>query len=118
MHGHFLSVSTPGERGILGNRNDDEDRPGDRLDDAMGDEARDDGRRHGGRKDDEERPRDAFAALVTDQPAPVRTADAELDGAVTWGEFRTLVAQNFADFDKAHAGFVTKDEVHAACAEH
>jgi Ca2+-binding EF-hand superfamily protein len=113
MHGHFLSVSTPGQGGILGSRNDDEDRPGDRLDDAMGD----DNPRHGRRKDDEDRPRDAYAALVTDQPDPVMTADADLDGSVTWEEFRALVAQNFADFDKEHVGFITKDELRVTCAD-
>ncbi len=114
MHGHFLSVSTPGEGGVLGARNDDSDRPGDRLDDAMGD----DDRRHGRHRDDEDRPRDAYAALVTDQPDPVMTADTDLDGSVTWEEFRALVAQDFADFDKDHAGFFTKDELHTVCADH
>jgi hypothetical protein len=111
MHGHFLSVSTPGEGGILGNRNDDADRPGDRLDDALGDE----NPRHGHRKDDDERPRDAYAAMVTDQPDPVMTADTDLDGSVTWEEFHALVAQDFADFDKDHAGFFTKDQLHIMC---
>jgi hypothetical protein len=111
MHGHFLSVSTPGLGRILGNRNDDEDRPGDRLDDSLGDEDR----HHGKRNDDDDKPRDAFAALVTDQPDPVMTADTDLDGSVTWDEFHTLVAENFADFDKAHAGYITKDELHGMC---
>jgi Ca2+-binding EF-hand superfamily protein len=113
MNGHYLSVSTPGERAALGGRNDDEDRPGDRLDDAMGD----DNPRHGRRKNDEDRPRDAYAAMVTDQPDPVMTADTDLDGSVTWEEFRALVAQDFADFDKEHAGFITKDELHTMCAD-
>jgi hypothetical protein len=110
MHGHYLSVSTPGQEG-LHQRSDDEDRPGDRLDDAMND----DDRPHHKRKDDDDRPRDAYAALVTDQPDPVMTADTDLDGSVTWEEFRTLVSQNFADYDKAHLGYITKDELHSVC---
>jgi len=110
MHGHFLSVSTPGEQGLHG-RDNDQDRPGDRLDDAAGDD--DNGRHRKG--DNAPLPNDAFAALVTDQPDPVMTADTDLDGSVTWEEFRTLVAQDFAEFDKVHKGFITKPEVETLC---
>ena len=108
MGGHYLSVSTPGEQARLGRGSDEEARPGDRLEDA----ADDDKPRHG-HKDD--RPVDAFAALVSDQPDPVMSADADLDGSVTWDEFRALVAQNFADFDKDHKGMITKSEVETIC---
>jgi len=43
------------------------------------------------------------------------TADTDLDGSVTWEEFRTLVAQNFAEFDKDHRGVITKSEVETLC---
>ena len=108
MGGHYLSVSTPGEHAPLGRGSDDEARPGDRIDDAV-----DDDRPRHGRKDD--RPVDAFAALVSDQPDPVMTADTDLDGSVTWDEFRALVAQNFADFDKDHKGVITKSELETMC---
>ena len=108
MGGHYLSVSTPGEHAPLGRGSDDEARPGDRID-----EAEDDDRPRHGHKDD--RPVDAFAALVSDQPDPVMTADTDLDGSVTWDEFRALVAQNFADFDKDHKGVITRPEVETIC---
>jgi hypothetical protein len=108
MHGHYLSVSTPGEH-IFG-RHGDEDRPGDRLEDATGD----DNPRHG-HSDEDRRPRDAFAALVTDQPDPVMSADTDLDGSVTWDEFRALVAQNFAELDRDHIGRFTKSELETLC---
>jgi hypothetical protein len=109
MHGHFLSVSTPCEQGPH-SRDNDQDRPGDRLDDAAGDRYGD--KNH---KDEARLPNDAYAALVTDQPDPVMTADTDLDGSVTWEEFRTLVAQNFAEFDKEHRGVITKSEVETLC---
>lgn len=105
MGGHYLSVSTPTERAIFGRGNDEEARPGDRIDDAAGDNS------HHGRQ----RSEDAFAALVSDQPDPVMSADTDLDGSVTWDEFRALVAQNFADFDKDHRGVITKSEVEHIC---
>ena len=109
MHGHYLSVSTPGEF-KFGRHSDDEDRPGDRLEDAGGDE---DNPHH--RRGEDRRPVDAYAALVTDQPDPVMSADTDLDGSVTWDEFRALVAQNFAELDKDHAGAITKSEVETLC---
>ena len=108
MGGHYLSVSTPGEHAPVGRGSDDEARPGDRIDDAV-----DDDHPRRGHKDD--RPVDAFAALVSDQPDPVMTADTDLDGSVTWDEFRALVAQNFADFDKDHKGVITKSDVETMC---
>jgi hypothetical protein len=108
MGGHYLSVSTPGEHAPIGRGSDDEARPGDRID-----EAEDDDRPRHGHKDD--RPVDAYAALVSDQPDPVMTADTDLDGSVTWDEFRALVAQNFADFDKDHKGVITKSEIETIC---
>jgi hypothetical protein len=109
MGGHFLSVSTPGQHNTL--ERDPNDPSGLDASRAFGDP---EGRRK--KDDDESRKRiDAFAALTTDQPDPVMTADTDLDGSVTWDEFRALVAQNFADFDKQHKGVVTKDEVRASC---
>jgi Ca2+-binding EF-hand superfamily protein len=68
------------------------------------------------RRDDRPSPRiDAFAAMSTDEPDPVMSADTDLDGSVTWDEFRVLVAQNFADLDKKHAGSITKDDVQTLC---
>jgi Ca2+-binding EF-hand superfamily protein len=109
MGGHYLSVSTPGQRNFVAGREPDEDDPeASDLDRAFGDPGR-----H--RKDD--RPVDAFAALVTDQPDPVMSADSDLDGSVTPEEFRALVAQNFADFDKEHTGVITKSEVEGSCSK-
>lgn len=108
MGGHYLSVSTPGKNGVAGREADEDDPEASDLDRAFGDPTR----RH---KDDDHRPVDAYAALVTDQPDPVMSADADLDGSVTWDEFRTLVAQNFAEFDKDHAGVITKSEVQESC---
>jgi len=45
----------------------------------------------------------------------VMTADTDLDGSVTWEEFRALVSQNFAEYDKEHLGYITKDELHSVC---
>jgi hypothetical protein len=110
MGGHYLSVSTPGQHSLFDRRNRDEDEPGDRLDGTPG-------RRERG--DDEDRKRtDAFAALVSDQPDPVMSADTDLDGSVTWQEFRLLVSQNFADFDLDHKGAITKAEVQTMCGRH
>jgi len=108
MHGHMLSVSTPGQKGWFGGHEaEDDDSDASDLDRAFGDPDR----HHKG----EHRPTDAYAALVTDQPDPVMTADTDLDGSVTWEEFRALVAQNFADFDKDHKGVITKSEVETLC---
>jgi hypothetical protein len=113
MGGHYLSVSTPGERSFFG-LGGDEDRPGDRLGGAFGDGSPDDDNpRH--KRNENNRPVDAYAAMVTDQPDPVMTADTDLDGSVTWDEMRALVAQNFADFDKSHEGVITKSEVEKIC---
>jgi hypothetical protein len=116
MGGHYLSVSTPGERSMygLGGHDNDEDRPGDRIGGGYGNgDGDDDNPRH---KRDADRKRvDAFSALVTDQPDPVMTADTDMDGSVTWDEFRALVTQNFADFDKDHAGYITKSEIEKTC---
>ena len=116
MGGHYLSVSTPGERSFFGLGGDD-DRPGSHLGGAFGDGSPDeDNPRH--KRGEEHRPVDAFAALVTDQPDPVMTADTDLDGSVTWDEFRALVAQNFAEFDRGHDGVITKSEIEKTCAGH
>ena len=109
MGGHYLSVSTPDQKNVLARRDSDDERTND-LDRAFGDPER---RRHG---DDSPREIDAFSALVTDQPDPVMSADTDLDGSVTWDEFRALVAQNFADLDRAHKGAITKEEVQTRCA--
>ena len=109
MGGHYLSVSTPGQQVGLGRGTDDEARPGDRLDDPADDDRPH--KRHG----EDNRPVDAYAALVSDQPDPVMSADNDLDGSVTWDEFRALVAQNFAEFDKDHTGVMTKSEVEKTC---
>jgi Ca2+-binding EF-hand superfamily protein len=110
MGGHYLSISTPGQKNTLTGRDPDDDPNTSDLDRAFGDPTR-----HN--KDDDSHKRvDAYAAMVTDQPDPVMTADTDLDGSVTWDEFRALVAQNFADFDKDHAGWVTKSEVQESCA--
>lgn len=106
MGGHYLSVSTPGEQARLGRGTDEEARPGDRIDE----DPYDDDHHHKGHA-----PVDAFSALTSDQPDPVMTADTDLDGSVTWDEFRALVAQNFADFDKDHKGVITKSEVEKLC---
>jgi Ca2+-binding EF-hand superfamily protein len=106
MGGHYLSVSTPGQHSLFDRRNRDEDEPGDRLDGTPSRRNRD---------DDGAKKTDAFAALVTDQPDPVMTADTNMDGSVTWEEFRALVAQNFADFDRDHKGTITKAEVQTIC---
>jgi hypothetical protein len=108
MGGHYLSVSTPGKTAAAGRESDEDDPEVSDLDRAFGDPSR-----H--RKDDDHRPVDAYAALVTDQPDPVMSADTDLDGSVTWDEFRALVAQNFAEFDKDHAGTITKSEVQRSC---
>ena len=108
MGGHYLSVSTPGENVRIGRGTDDEARPGDRLEDPGDDRPR-------RRGEEDRRPVDAYAALVSDQPDPVMSADTDLDGSVTWDEFRALVAQNFADFDRDHAGVITKSEVEKIC---
>jgi hypothetical protein len=110
MGGHYLSVSTPGEQARLGRGSDDEARPGDRLDEPADDDHP--RHRHG---DDDRRPVDAFAALVSDQPDPVMSADNDLDGSVTWDEFKALVAQNFAEYDHDHTGVITKPEVEKIC---
>jgi hypothetical protein len=113
MGGHYLSVSTPGERSFFGLGGDD-DRPGSRLGGIFGNGSPDDDNpRH--KRDGERNSVDAYAAMVTDQPDPVMTADTDLDGSVTWDEFRALVAQNFADFDKDHEGVITKSEVEKMC---
>jgi hypothetical protein len=109
MGGHYLSVSTPGENARLGRGTDDEARPGDRLDEPV-----DDDRPHG-RHGEDRRPVDAYAALVSDQPDPVMAADNDLDGSVTWEEFKALVAQNFAEYDRDHTGVITKSEVEKIC---
>jgi hypothetical protein len=110
MGGHYISISTPDQKDTIERLDDDDDdsgrRPGGLAD-------RNAGR---GRADESDRKIDAFAALTTDQPDPVMSADADLDGSVTWEEFRALVAQNFAEFDKDHAGFITKSEVQTLCA--
>jgi hypothetical protein len=107
MGGHYLSVSTPWLRNSL-ERDPNDDGPSD-LTRAFSDPER-------RRRDGEEPKRvDAFAALTSDQPDPVMTADTNLDGSVTWDEFRALVAQNFADFDKDHKGVITKSEVQGNC---
>ena len=109
MGGHYLSVSTPSEQVRIGRGSDDEARPGDRLDEPVDDD------RPRRRHDEDKRPVDAYAALVSDQPDPVMSADTDLDGSVTWDEFRSLVSQNFADFDRDHTGVITKSEVERAC---
>jgi hypothetical protein len=109
MGGHYLSVSTPGEQARFGRGSDDEARPGDRLDEPVDDDRP--RKRHG----EDDRPVDAYAALVSDQPDPVMSADADLDGSVTWEEFRTSVSQNFAEFDHDHTGVITKSEVETIC---
>jgi hypothetical protein len=108
MGGHNLSLSTPGQRNAIAGRDPDETAEGNDLERAF-----DDPNRH--RKDTDHRPTDAFAALISDQPDPVMTADTDLDGSVTIEEFRALIAQDFADYDKPHAGFITRDEVQAGC---
>ncbi len=116
MGGHYLSVSTPTER-LFGRHSDEEDRPGDRIGGAYGDGSLDEDsphRRHG----EDHRPVDAYAALVSDQPDPVMSADTDLDGSVTWDEFRALVAQDFAEFDKDHEGKITKSEIEKTCPGH
>jgi hypothetical protein len=116
MHGHYLSVSTPAEQAALDRRkNDEEARPGDRIGGEFGDGSGDDNGSHH-RHGEDHRPVDAYAALVTDQPDPVMSADSDLDGSVTWDEFRALVDQDFADFDKDHEGKITKSEVETICA--
>jgi hypothetical protein len=109
MGGHYLSVSTPGQHVGIGRGSDDEARPGDRLDEPADDDRP--RKRHG----EDDRPVDAYAALVSDQPDPVMSADNDLDGSVTWDEFRALVAQNFAEFDRDHTGVITKSEVERLC---
>lgn len=109
MGGHYLSVSTPGEAVRIGRGSDDEARPGDRLDEPVDDD------RPRGKHGEDRRPVDAYAALVSDQPDPVMAADTDLDGSVTWDEFRALVSQNFAEFDRDHTGFMTKSEVEKVC---
>jgi hypothetical protein len=116
MGGHYLSVSTPDERSFFGLGGDD-DRPGSRLGGIFGNGSPDeDNPRH--KRGENNRSVDAYAAMVTDQPDPVMTADTDLDGSVTWDEFRALVAQNFAEFDKDHKGVVTKSEVKKMCGGH
>jgi hypothetical protein len=116
MGGHYLSVSTPEQRSFFGMGSDD-DTPGSRLGGIFGDGSTDDDNpRH--KRSEAHKPVDAFAALVTDQPDPVMTADTDMDGSVTWDEFRALVAQNFADFDKDHEGYITKPEVEKICGGH
>lgn len=110
MGGHYLSVSTPGKSGVARRDADEDDPDASDLDRAFGDPDR-------RRRDEDRRPVDAFAALVTDQPDPVMSADTDLDGSVTWDEFRALVAQNFAEFDRDHAGAVTRSEVQRSCAK-
>ncbi len=109
MGGHYLSVSTPGQQVRIGRGSDDEARPGDRLDEPADDDRP--RKRHG----EDDRPVDAYAALVSDQPDPVMSADTDLDGSVTWDEFRALVSQNFADYDRDHTGVITKSEVEKIC---
>ncbi len=105
MGGQYVSVSTPDQKDTIERIDEDDDGP---------DTAR--GRRGpSGRESDSRKQVDAFAALTTDQPDPVMSADGDLDGSVTMEEFRALVAQNFAEFDKDHAGYVTKSEVQASC---
>ena len=53
--------------------------------------------------------------MVTDQPDPVMSGDTDLDGSVSWEEFRTSIIQDFAHFDKDHEGFITKSEVETMC---
>jgi Ca2+-binding EF-hand superfamily protein len=108
MGGHYLSVSTPGQQNAMANRDPDETAEGSDLERAF-----DDPDRH--RKEGDHPPVDAYAALVSDQPDPVMTADTDLDGSVTIEEFRALIAQDFADFDKQHTGVITKAEVQASC---
>jgi hypothetical protein len=116
MGGHYLSVSTPEQRSMfgLGGHDDESDRPGDRIGGGYGNgDGDDDNPRH--KRNADRKNVDAFSALVTDQPDPVMTADTDMDGSVTWEEFRALVAQNFADFDKGHDGYITKSEVEKTC---
>jgi hypothetical protein len=108
MGGHFLSVSTPDQKSTIERRETDDDGPG------YGDSRYPDPRER--RRDDETRRKtDAFGALTTDQPDPVMSADSDLDGSVTWDEFRALVAQNFADLDHGHAGAIGKSDVQGFC---
>jgi hypothetical protein len=109
MGGHYLSVSTPGQYSNVGRpRSDDEDRPGDRLD--SGYDYDDD---HHGKGDKKQV--DAYAALVSDQPDPVMSADTDLNGSVSWEEFQTSIIQDFVRFDSSKNGYITKSEVHDMC---
>jgi hypothetical protein len=109
MGGHYLSVSTPGQYSNVGRgRNDEEDRPGDRID--SGYDYYDNRKGKGDKKDV-----DAFAALVTDQPDPVMSADADLNGSVSWEEFQTSIIQDYVRFDSGKKGFITKSDVHNMC---
>jgi len=98
MGGRYASYSTP-EIAIRQRYHDEEADGGDR-------------RRH----EDESMPQaDASGVMPADKPDPVMSADTDLDGSVTLDEFKVFVHQNFADFDKDHAGYITKDDLHTAC---
>jgi Ca2+-binding EF-hand superfamily protein len=108
MGGHYISVSTPDQKDTIERLDEEDDDSGGRRELGRYDRR--------GSDDTKSGKMDAFAALTTDQPDPVMSADTDLDGSVTLEEFRTLVDQNFAEFDKEHAGYITKPEVIGICA--
>lgn len=114
MGGHYISVSTPGTKSIAEQQAQGDERP---MDPDLGPVGRtpEQRKRRRDEDDDEHRQMDAFNALISDQPDPVMTADTDLNGSVSPEEFRTLVAQNFAELDEAHKGFVTKSQVQTLC---
>jgi Ca2+-binding EF-hand superfamily protein len=108
MGGHYISVSTPDQKDTIERLDEEDDDSGGRRELGRYDRRNSDDAKSG--------KMDAFAALTTDQPDPVMSADTDLDGSVTLEEFRTLIDQNFAEFDKEHAGYITKSEVLGICA--
>ena len=53
--------------------------------------------------------------VPTEQPDPVMSADSDLDGSVTWDEFRDYLGQVFIELDAKRAGYLTKANIQNFC---
>ena len=56
-----------------------------------------------------------LSRVPTEQPDPVMSADENLDGSVTWDEFRDYLGQVFIELGTKRAGYLTKSNVRIFC---